>query len=135
MRRKLTPNCCWLPAIVLLAAFHATGCRNPVAESPAVTIEREIAPWPARVGLATVTLRLFTKDGKPVAGARVKLEGDMAHPGMKPEFGDTSEIGPGRYQGGLAFTMAGDWVVLAHITLPGGQTVERQLDVKGVRAN
>jgi hypothetical protein len=31
--------------------------------------------------------------------------------------------------------MAGDWVMLVHVTLRGGQTVERQLDVKGVRAN
>jgi hypothetical protein len=119
---------------VVLAAFHAAGCRKPMAEAP-ITIEREIDPWPARVGPAEVTLKLTDTGGKPVSGARVKLEGDMAHPGMKPEFGDTREVGPGRYEGRLAFTMAGDWVMLVHVTLRGGQTVERQLDVKGVRAN
>ena len=70
-----------------------------------------------------------------MTGARVNLEGDMAHPGMRPEFAETREIAPGRYQGRLDFTMAGDWVILVHITLPGGKIVERQLDVKGVRAN
>jgi len=98
-------------------------------------IEHEIDPWPARVGRELVTLKLSDAAGRAVSGARVKLESDMAHPGMKPEFGDTSEVGPGRYQGRLAFTMAGDWVMLVHITLPGGQSLERQLEVKGVRAN
>ena len=28
---------------------------------------------------------------------------------------------------------AGDWVVLMRITLPGGQKLERQMDVNGVR--
>jgi len=119
---------------VVLAAYHASGCRKPVA-APVVAIEREIDPWPARVGSSLVTLKLSDAGGSAVSGARVKLEGDMAHPGMKPEFGDTSEIGPGRYQGRLAFTMPGDWVMVVHVTLAGGQTLERQLDVKGVRAN
>jgi hypothetical protein len=33
----------------------------------------------------------------------------------------------------VAFTMAGDWVVLIHATLPGGQKLERQMEVNGVR--
>jgi hypothetical protein len=57
----------------------------------------------------------------------------MSHAGMRPEFGEAREIGAGRYQGGLAFTMAGDWVVLMHVTLPGGQKLERQMEVNGVR--
>jgi hypothetical protein len=134
VRRRLTPNCCLSVAVVALVAFLAAGCREPVP-APVVTIEREIDPWPARVGSALVTLKLSDAGGSAVSGARVKLEGDMAHPGMKPEFGDTSEIGPGRYQGRLAFTMPGDWVMLVHVTLAGGQTLDRQLEVKGVRAN
>ena len=59
----------------------------------------------------------------------------MSHAGMRPEFGEAREIGAGRYQGRLAFTMPGDWVILMRITLPGGHTLERQLEVKGVRAN
>jgi hypothetical protein len=31
--------------------------------------------------------------------------------------------------------MAGDWVILAHITLANGQKLERQVDVKGVQPN
>lgn len=134
VKRKLTLNR-GLAALAVLAALHAPACRKPLAPSPAVDIEREIVPWPAQVGPATVTLKLFDAGRKAVTGARVNLEGDMAHPGMRPEFAETREIVPGRYQGRLDFTMAGDWVILVHITLPGGKIVERQLDVKGVRAN
>jgi hypothetical protein len=31
--------------------------------------------------------------------------------------------------------MAGAWAVLLHITLPDGTKLERQMEVKGVRAN
>ena len=98
-----------------------------------MVIESEIAPKPARIGLATVTVRLSDAAGQPVRQARIALEADMAHPGMRPEFGEAREVGAGRYQGQLTFTMAGDWVVVIHVTLPGGQKVERQMEVNGVR--
>jgi hypothetical protein len=118
-----------------VAVWHAAGCRKPDVASLATVIDHEISPWPARVGAATVTLRMSDTGGHAVHGARIALEGDMTHPGMRPEFGEAREIAAGLYQGRLAFTMAGDWVVLMHIKLPGGQKLERQLEVKGVRAN
>ncbi|MGD0360139.1 MAG: FixH family protein [Bryobacteraceae bacterium] len=96
-------------------------------------IESEISPKPVRIGRATVRLRLSDAAGQPVRHARIALEADMSHPGMRPEFGAAPEVGPGRYQGQVAFTMAGDWVVLIHATLPGGQKLERQMEVNGVR--
>ena len=53
----------------------------------------------------------------------------MSHAGMSPVFDDAREIEPGRYQAHLRFEMAGDWVILLHVTLPGGQKLERQIDV------
>ncbi len=82
-----------------------------------------------------MTLAISEPGGQPLTGAKVGLEGDMSHAGMSPEFGDAREIGPGRYQGMLHFTMAGDWVILLHVTLPAGQTLERQIDIKGVATN
>ncbi len=58
----------------------------------------------------------------------------MLHPGMTPAFAESREVVSGRYQAQIDFSMAGDWVLLLHIKLPGGQMVERQIDVKGVRA-
>lgn len=100
-----------------------------------MVIEREIAPWPARVGVTTVTLKVADSGGHAVSGARIALEADMSHPGMRPEFGETREVAAGRYQGQLNFTMPGDWVLLMHVTLADGRKVERQTDVRGVRAN
>jgi hypothetical protein len=114
------------------ALWHAAGCRKPDA-SPGIVIQHEIAPWPARVGDAVVTLIVSDAASHAVSGARIALEADMSHAGMRPEFGETREIGAGRYQGRLAFTMPGDWVLIMHITLPGGEKLERQLDVNGVR--
>lgn len=59
----------------------------------------------------------------------------MSHAGMSPIFGEAREIEPGRYQANLTFEMAGDWVILLHVVRPGGEKLERQLDVKGVRPN
>jgi len=59
----------------------------------------------------------------------------MSHPGMRPEFGAAKESSSGSYQARLNFTMAGDWVILAHIVLRDGQRVERQMEVKGVAAH
>ncbi len=54
---------------------------------------------------------------------------------MAPVFGEAKEVVPGRYQAHLTFEMAGDWVILLHVILPGGQKLERQIDVRGVRPN
>ena len=122
-----------IAALGCAALWYAAGCRKPTETSPSVAIAPEIAPWPARVGAATVTLRISDAGGHAVSGARVTLEADMSHAGMRPEFGEARETAAGRYQGRLAFTMAGDWVVLMHVTLAGGRKLERQMDVKGVR--
>ena len=58
----------------------------------------------------------------------------MSHAGMAPVFGDTREVSAGRYEGSLDLNMGGDWVILVHTRLSDGQKVERQIDVKGVRA-
>ena len=54
---------------------------------------------------------------------------------MTPVFADATEFEPGRYRATLEFTMGGDWVVTVHAALPDGRKIDRQFDVKGVRAN
>jgi hypothetical protein len=129
------------PAVLALACFAAVGtvgCANSTNSTglaSAVTIESEISPQPARVGPATITLKLTAAAAKRITSARIALEADMSHPGMSPVFAEAKEVEPGRYQGRIDFTMAGDWVILLHITLAGGQKLERQVDVKGVQPN
>ncbi len=95
----------------------------------------QVTPRPPRVGAAMVAISLTDASARPVTRAHVELEGDMSHPGMEPVFGSTTEAEPGRYMGHLELTMAGDWVILVHITLADGQKLERQVEVSGVQPN
>jgi hypothetical protein len=98
-------------------------------------VRTQIAPQPARVGKATVIVTgIADALGEPLAGVHVQIEGDMAHPGMAPVFSDAKEIAPGIYRAQLDFNMPGDWIVLTHIRLANGHTIERQTDVRGVTA-
>jgi hypothetical protein len=115
------------------ASLLITGCSRPAESSPVVAIEHVISPEPVRVGPATVTLKLADSAGKNITGAHIAIEADMSHPGMSPIFAEAQETVPGRYQAHLEFQMAGDWVILLHVTLPGGKKLERQIDVRGVR--
>lgn len=122
-----------LAVSALCVCLLAQGCERRREPEPWVAVEFQVAPQPPRVGTATITLTVADAAGRPVRGASVNVEGDMTHPGMSPAFGEARESSPGRYRADLDFTMAGDWVVLARLTLPDGRKVERQFDVKGVR--
>ena len=114
-----------------LLCFLVAGCRDRPS-AIGVTLSSEIAPQPPRVGQVTITLRVVDASGQPLRGARVKLEGNMSHAGMTPVFADAAEVEPGRFRSNMELSMAGDWVVLVHLTLPDGAQVERQLEIKGV---
>ena len=122
------------PLAVAAAALAASGCHHSADAAQGITVEESIAPLPARAGSETITLRLADAAGHPLVRAHIHVEGDMNHPGMAPVFSDAVETGPGSYRAPLTFTMGGDWVVLAHITLADGRRIERQWDVKGVES-
>ena len=122
--------------VACAAALLAAACQAPAGPAPSVVVEHEISPQPPRVGPAVFSLRLTdAASSKPLSGARVRLEGNMTHAGMTPVFAEAKELEPGRYRATLEFTMGGDWVVTVRAALPDGREVERQFDVKGVRAD
>ena len=125
----------WLGGLACGAILLLAGCSRPVEPAPFVSMNHEISPEPVRVGPATVDFRLSDAAGNPITGAQVGIEADMSHAGMSPKFGGAKEREPGRYQAHLEFQMAGDWVILLHITLSDGKKLERQIDVRGVRPN
>ena len=113
----------FLLVVLLTLACHRT------APAPDISLQYQLAPQPPRIGAATLDLKLTDKNGQSVSGARVELEVNMSHPGMSPAFVQTSEIEPGKYRGTLQFSMAGDWIVLVHITLANGQRLERKIEI------
>ncbi len=124
-----------LIGFVCAATSLIASCSRPVESPDLVTVEHEISPAPARVGVATIAFKLADAGGKPITGVRIAVEADMSHAGMSPVFAEAKEEQPGRYQAHLQFQMAGDWVILLHVTLPGGKKLERQIEVRGVRPN
>ena len=56
----------------------------------------------------------------------------MSHAGMAPVFADARETEPGRYQSRMELSMAGDWIILARMTLKDGRKLDRQFEIKGV---
>lgn len=118
----------------LCAGLFLAGCQRRPQAQDGVSVEHEIDPSPPRVGTARVALRVSDAAGRPLSGARVTLEGNMSHAGMRPVFGEARESGAGRYESALEFTMGGDWVILVRLTLPDGRKIERQFDVKGVQS-
>jgi hypothetical protein len=141
-RRRLKRRVCahgprqrWLVGLACAAALLVSSCNRPAEPPTLVAIESSISPEPPRVGPATISFKLADASGKAVTGAKIAIEADMSHAGMSPMFAEAKEGEPGRYQSHFEFPMAGDWVVLLHITLSGGKKLERQIDVKGVRPN
>lgn len=128
--RDLTARAAALVVLVVLA-----GCGETAAPAAGVTVACDVAPAaPTTKAPATVTVTLADAAKAPVAGARVRVEGNMSHPGMEPVFADAREVAPGKYEAPFSFDMAGDWVLTVDATLAGGAKVTKDVKVSGVRA-
>jgi hypothetical protein len=119
--------------LTLLLAL-AVGCQGGSGGAADVKAVLTTEPDPPQVGPADLSIQLTDADGKPVRAGPLKLEGNMAHAGMKPVFAEAREEQPGRYRANLEFTMAGDWFVLIEGKLPDGRPFRKKVDVKGVQA-
>jgi hypothetical protein len=124
-----------LTTLACLVTVACIGCSKSTYHPPSILLDHDISPKPIRVGPATVTIRLTDVAKKPIAAAQIAIEGAMSHPGMSPVFGQARELEAGRYQGQIDFAMAGDWILLFHITLSDGRKLDRQVSVPAVRAN
>ncbi|MCA9125024.1 MAG: FixH family protein [Planctomycetales bacterium] len=119
---------------VCAAFLICAGCSSPSSEASQTKVDLTIDPSPPLVGDADVSLTLSDARGAKLEGADVQLEGNMNHAGMKPSFAELHEVEPGRYAGKLAFTMGGDWFILVTAKTPDGKTVNRKIDVPGVKS-
>jgi YtkA-like len=122
----------WLSMLTVVMTLG--GCHREKKQTLDAKVELAFAPTPPQVGTSKVTLLLKDKSGNPLAGAKVNIEGNMNHAGMKPSFATLTEDAPGHYTGTLEFTMGGDWFVLVTAAMPDGRSIEHKIDVKGVRA-
>lgn len=122
--------------VLLLCGVLAvlTGCPPAQTDLADVSVDLTLVPSPPVVGDADLSLKMTGADGAPFKGAMVRVEGNMNHAGMKPTFADLKEVEPGQYEGVLKFSMGGDWFLLVTAKTPDGKTVERKIDVPGVKS-
>jgi hypothetical protein len=123
-----------LGLLALAAGLAGGACGRAAVTGPQPDLAWTLSPGTPVAGPATLTVTLRTPAGAPVAGARIRLEGHMSHPGMAPVVADGTEREPGVYAIPFTFTMPGDWALLVSATLADGARVERRIDVAGVQA-
>jgi hypothetical protein len=100
----------------------------------AVAIGWSLDPIPPASGRDTIArVTLTDAAGQPVAGAKLRIEGHMSHPGMAPITTELTELADGQYEGRVWFSMGGDWILVVAGELPDGTRIDRQLDVTSVR--
>jgi hypothetical protein len=114
-------------------ALLAAACDRGTPLGSEVSLTWRFAPDPPAVGPSRLTLRIDDDRGQPLRGARVRLEANMTHPGMRPVVADAIEAAPGRYEVDLDFTMAGSWFILLTGEKPQGGAFSRRIDVAHVR--
>lgn len=108
------------------------GCRRQTASFAELQFTHEVSPQPPRVGQTTINLRVTDVSGEPVSDARIKLDANMSHAGMTPVLADAKEVEKGNYHATIELSMAGDWIVVAHITLADGRKLDHQFEINGV---
>jgi hypothetical protein len=121
--------------ILLLALCLTTaGCRSAESNHEDIRVNWRIDPDPPTTGWSTIEITLTDTTQQLISGAKVRLEGNMSHPGMQPIIVTAEEVSPGEYRAPIEFTMGGDWFILVESTLPDKRIVKRQINVSGVRS-
>ncbi|TVP57006.1 MAG: hypothetical protein EA351_06675 [Gemmatimonadales bacterium] len=129
-----------VPAIrsaLLILLVLVSACRGgDTGEALPGTVQIAVTPTPPITGPALVVVEIHDDAGAPVTGAEVEVEGTMDHAGMVPVRETARDEGEGRYRvQAFEFTMGGDWILLAHITLPDGTTGVHRTRVRVASGN
>ncbi|MCS6845949.1 MAG: FixH family protein [Caldilineales bacterium] len=120
----------------MLVLSSATACQRGSAQpeaadqAPDVAMTFAVSPDPPAVGWSTAVVTLADAHGQPIEAARVRLRGDMNHPGMQPVLAEAADAGGGQYAAQLGWTMAGDWFVIVTAELPDGRQAVRRFDLR-----
>jgi hypothetical protein len=129
----------WL-LIILLLLVACGRVQNPRFLGAAADAARGVAidlselPENPTVGAASQLLITVTREGRPVEGADVQVEGNMTHAGMEPLFVEATEVAGGEYQAAIEWTMGGEWFLRVRATLLDGSVAEETVSGFEVRS-
>jgi hypothetical protein len=123
-----------LAGLLILLALAAAGCGRSESGGAVETkddyqVTFATEPAAAVQGEGTILITVKDKAGQPVDNARVSVEANMSHAGMKPEYADVSASQAGTYRLPLKWTMGGSWYVDTTITLGDGTVIRRRFPV------
>jgi len=122
--------------VLLLVGLVASGCGRIEAAHPRVDPDLVVAvttePRQPSVGAGKVLVTLADRRGQAIKGAHVRIECDMAMPGMVPVVANAAEdaVQSGHYAASVTWSMGGDWVVDVKVDLPDGRTTEQQFPAR-----
>ena len=112
----------FLPLALLLIACEPPADRSAHQGDGSVVVSLDLPAEP-RIGPSPLTLELTDREGDPIEGASVRVEGNMTHAGMVPVLVEARELGGGAYRADdFTFTMAGDWFVTATVETPAARS-------------
>lgn len=84
---------------------------------------------PASVGSAnTLRVTVTDPDGKPITGAKISSSVAMTSMDMGTTHPAFKEMGGGKYEGKVGFSMAGPWRVTVKVTFPGQKPQSKAFD-------
>jgi hypothetical protein len=132
-RRTATRALGFGAATAILLACWTTACTSGTNGAPVAATWRLDPTSPASHAETRLQLTLRDASGRPVRGARLRVEAHMSHPGMAPVLADAREQSDGIYAARLDLTMAGHWTLVATGELADGTSITRTLDGVVVR--
>src|SRR5688572_30477824 len=96
--------------VVILALL--TACRPSLQPTSTPDLQLTLdTSVPFKVGKTSLLVTLTDAQGNPINDAKIEVQGDMSHAGMKPALGSVENGEQGKYTIPFAWTMAGDWIV------------------------
>lgn len=120
-------------AFIIILLFLAAGCRASSAPTTETTAQAAqitlmVDPQPPIVGDAGLTVTV-TRDGQPLAAAKVDVRGDMTHAGMRPELAGAVTDAQGLAVIPFRWSMSGDWIVTVTVTLADSSEVSQEFNL------
>ena len=119
MNKRISRAAPLLLALLLLAACRQ---RLPSADD----IELAMSASELRVGETTLLVTVTDKAGQPLANpGRLSVRADMTHAGMLPVLAEAEAAVDGVFSLPLEWTMGGDWIVEARLSLADGSVASQ----------
>ncbi len=105
--------------LLLVFVILLASCRQQQLSSADVSLDMSASD--KRVGETTLLVRVSDRDGKALQeSGTLSIRGDMDHAGMAPVLAEAESAADGVFSVPFEWTMNGNWIVEAKLTLPNG---------------